>query len=51
MAADLEHAERLRRNMVTDVAHELMTPLSNIQGYLEAICDGMTEPNAVAIHS
>jgi HAMP domain-containing protein len=28
MANDLEHAERLRRNMVADVAHELRTPLS-----------------------
>ncbi len=39
MAADLEHDEQLRRNLVADVAHELRTPLSNIQGYLEAIRD------------
>jgi len=51
MAADLEYAEQLRRNMVADVAHELRTPLSNIQGYLEAIRDGMIEPDAAAIHS
>lgn len=51
MADDLEYAEQLRRNMVADVAHELRTPLSNIQGYLEAIRDGMVEPDAGAIRS
>ena len=51
MAGDLEYAEQLRRNMVADVAHELRTPLSNIQGYLEAIRDGMVEPDAGAIRS
>jgi signal transduction histidine kinase len=51
MAADLEHAEQLRRNMVADVAHELRTPLSNIQGYLEAIHDRVIEPDAATIHS
>ena len=51
MAADMEYAEQLRRNMVADVAHELRTPLSNIQGYLEAIRDGMVEPDVAAIRS
>jgi signal transduction histidine kinase len=51
MAADLEHAEQLRRNLVADVAHELRTPLSNIQGYLEAIRDGVMKPDAATIRS
>ena len=51
MATDLEHAEQLRRNLVADVAHELRTPLSNIQGYLEAIRDRVVKPNAVTIRS
>jgi signal transduction histidine kinase len=51
MAADLEHAEQLRRNLVADVAHELRTPLSNIQGYLEAIRDRVMKPNATTIRS
>ena len=51
MAADLEHAEQLRRNLVADVAHELRTPLSNIQGYLEAIRDRVMKPNAATILS
>lgn len=44
MADSLERAERLRRNMVNDVAHELRTPLSNIQGYMEGLRDGVIEP-------
>ena len=39
MAAALEQAETLRRNLLTDVAHELRTPLSVIQGNLRAILD------------
>jgi signal transduction histidine kinase len=45
MADGLAHLEKLRHNMVTDVAHELRTPLSNIRGYLEALRDGVIEPN------
>jgi len=51
MAADLEYAEQSRRNMIADVAHELRTPLSNIQGYLEAIRDGVIKPDDAAIRS
>jgi signal transduction histidine kinase len=39
MAAALEQAETLRRNMIADVAHELRTPLSVLQGNLRAILD------------
>ena len=49
MAAELEEAERHRRNLTADVAHELRTPLSNIQGYLEAIRDGLVQPTPETI--
>ncbi len=39
MAADLEQAEALRRNLLADIAHELRTPLSVVQGNLRAILD------------
>lgn len=39
MAGDLERSETLRRNMVADIAHELRTPLSVVQGNLRAILD------------
>jgi signal transduction histidine kinase len=41
MAADLEKAETLRRNLLADVAHELRTPLSVLQGNLHALADGI----------
>jgi len=51
MADGLARLEQLRRNMVTDVAHELRTPLSNIRGYLEAMRDGVAQPSPVLIDS
>lgn len=45
-AASLARLEQLREQMVADIAHELRTPLTNIRGYLEAIQDGVAEPNA-----
>ena len=49
MADGLESSERQRRSMVADVAHELRTPLSNIQGYVEAVRDGVLPPDAATI--
>jgi signal transduction histidine kinase len=51
MAEDLERTEQLRRNLVADVAHELRTPLSNIQGHLEAIRDGLLRPEPATLDS
>jgi len=51
MADSLERIEQLRRNMVSDVAHELRTPLANIQGYLEALQDGIVKPTPKMIAS
>ncbi len=39
MAEDLEHAETTRRNLMADIAHELRTPLSVLQGDLRAMLD------------
>jgi len=41
MAADLERAERLRREMTADIAHELRNPLAVMQARLEAMLDGV----------
>ncbi len=49
MAEGLERAEQQRRSLIADVAHELRTPLSNIQGYLEAVKDGLVEPSPETI--
>ncbi len=45
MTDSLDRAETLRRQMVADIAHELRTPLSLVQGNLEAILDGLYELN------
>ena len=49
MAASLEDIERLRRDLMIDVAHELRTPLTNMRGYLEALNDGVIPPSADTI--
>lgn len=41
MAARLEADERLRRDLIADVTHELRTPLAVVQGSVEAILDGV----------
>ncbi len=51
MADELAQLEELRRNMVSDVAHELRTPLTNIRGYLEALQDGVVQPEEQVIDS
>ncbi len=46
MAQGLEEGQRQRQAMVADVAHELRTPLTVLRGYVEALKDGMAEPDA-----
>jgi two-component system sensor histidine kinase BaeS len=45
MADSLEEQERMRREFIANAAHELRTPLTNLQGYLEALRDGVVEPD------
>lgn len=49
MAENLQTAEQQRRSLTADVAHELRTPLSNIQGYLDAVHDGLLQPDTATI--
>ena len=44
MADGLQRLEQLRRSMVTDIAHKLRTPLSNVRGYLEALPTAWSSP-------
>src|SRR5574341_180730 len=41
MVCSLQRVEKLRKDLLADVAHELRTPLTNMRGYLEALHDGV----------
>jgi signal transduction histidine kinase len=41
MMAQLEQQQRIRRELMADIAHELRTPLSVMQGRLEGMIDGV----------
>lgn len=51
MAESLEAQELLRQRLVSDVAHELRTPLSVVQGNLQAILDGVYPLNTEEIRT
>jgi signal transduction histidine kinase len=51
MTGAMSRNETLRRQMVADIAHELRTPLSLVQGSLEAMLDGMYALNLENIAS
>ncbi|MGV2916390.1 ATP-binding protein [Streptomyces alfalfae] len=51
MAAHRKALEEQRKAMVSDVAHELRTPLSNIRGWLEAAEDGVVETDPELVTS
>lgn len=51
LAQTLEKQENLRKQMASDVAHELRTPLANLQSSLEAMIDGVWEPNSERLTS
>lgn len=41
----LSNQEELRKRLTTDIAHELRTPITSVQGHLDAIIDGIWEPS------
>ena len=48
MAAELERQETVRRNLMTDVAHELRSPLTSLRCRIESVIDGMV-PGTVTV--
>lgn len=51
MTAHRARLEEQRKVMVSDVAHELRTPLSNIRGWLEAAQDGVADLDPAFVSS
>lgn len=46
MATTLERTDRVRRDLLDDLAHELRTPLATVEGYLEGVADGVVPADA-----
>ncbi len=51
MVGELERSDQQRRNLTSDIAHELRTPLHIIQGNLEGVIDGVYEPTPEHINN
>lgn len=51
LAETLEKQEALRKRLTSDVAHELRTPLATLQSYLEAMLDGIWQPDPERLKS
>jgi signal transduction histidine kinase len=49
MAGEMEGLERLRRDLVANVSHELKTPISALRARLENLLDGVEQPDPVLI--
>jgi len=41
MAQKLEETEKIRKELLANISHELRTPLATVQGYIEALMDGV----------
>lgn len=51
LAETLGKQETLRKRLTADVAHELRTPIANLQSHLEAMLDGIWEPDVQRLQS
>ena len=51
LSSKLEEQENLRKRLTTDISHELRTPLTNVQTHLEAMIDGIWEPDTQRLNS
>ena len=43
LSADLREQEKVRKQLTSDIAHEIRTPITNVNSHLEAIIDGVWE--------
>jgi two-component system sensor histidine kinase BaeS len=51
LAENLEKSRSARRRWMADIAHELRTPVSILKGEVEALADGVREPDARVLSS
>jgi signal transduction histidine kinase len=48
MASRLEEEDQRRRRLLADLSHELRTPLTVIRGEIEAVLDGLHDPQSLS---
>lgn len=51
MAAELDAADRQRRELIANVSHELRTPISALQAVMENLVDGVTPADPATLHT
>ncbi|HEY7261488.1 MAG TPA: HAMP domain-containing sensor histidine kinase [Trebonia sp.] len=51
MADTLDHEDKIRRDLVASVTHELRTPVAVLQAGHEALLDGVTDPSPAELGS
>ncbi len=51
LAGTLGDQEKLRKRLTADVAHEFRTPLATLQSHVEALIDGVWEPDSERLTS
>ncbi|WP_066271509.1 ATP-binding protein [Hydrogenophaga palleronii] len=51
MASSLQAAQHARQQWIADIAHELRTPLATLRAEIEALQDGVRQPNTANLDS
>jgi len=51
LAFSLEKQEKLRKQLTADIAHEFRTPLTTLQAHMEAMIEGIWEPEIYRLES
>ncbi len=51
LAGELEYQETLRKDLISDVAHELKTPITSINGQIQGMIDGVFDADEKRLNS
>ncbi|WP_297522300.1 HAMP domain-containing sensor histidine kinase [uncultured Clostridium sp.] len=51
LSSDLSQQEKVRKQLTSDIAHEIRTPITNVNSHLEAIIDGVWEATPERLES
>ena len=51
LSANLREQEKVRKQLTSDISHEIRTPITNVNSHLEAIIDGVWDPTTERLES